>query len=145
MILWRERIWRKNPSPCRRHHHPRKSMIQGPEVSATEHMSLVDHLTELRYRLIKAFQGIILGVGVGVYFSEEILSLIRKPVLQYLGPMGGLVFTGVMDKFMAHLKVGVLGGVIMTCPYWLYHVWAFIAPGLYKHERRYAAGFIFVW
>ena len=105
-------------------------------------MSLVEHLTELRYRLIKAFQGIIVGVGISVYFSEEILSVIRQPVLKYLGPNGGLVFTGVMDKFMAHLKVGVLGGVILTCPYWLYHVWKFISPGLYKHERRYAAGFI---
>lgn len=106
-----------------------------------DQMTLVAHLTELRYRLIKAFQGIILGVAVGVYYSEFILSLIRKPVLKYL-PNGGLVFTGVMDKFMAHIKVGMLGGVILTCPYWLYHVWKFISPGLYKHERRYAAGFI---
>ncbi len=111
-------------------------------MSGHEQMSLVEHLTELRYRLIKAFQGIILGVGLSVYFSEEILSIIRRPVLKYLGPNGGLVFTGVMDKFMAHLKVGVLGGVILTCPYWLYHVWKFISPGLYKHEQRYAAGFI---
>ena len=113
-----------------------------PGAVAGDQMTLVEHLTELRYRLIKAFQGIILGVGVGVYFSEQILSVIRQPVLKYLGPNGGLVFTGVMDKFMAHLKVGVLGGVIMTCPYWLYHLWKFISPGLYKHERRYAAGFI---
>jgi sec-independent protein translocase protein TatC len=108
----------------------------------TDQMTLIAHLTELRYRLIKAFQGIILGVGVGVYFSEEILSVIRRPVLKYLGANGGLVFTGVMDKFMSHVKVGVLGGVILTCPYWLYHLWKFLSPGLYKHERRYAAGFI---
>jgi sec-independent protein translocase protein TatC len=108
----------------------------------SDHMTLIAHLTELRYRLIKAAYGIIIGIGVGTYFSEEILTVIRAPVLQYLGPNGGLVFTGVMDKFMAHLKVGVLGGVILTCPYWLYHVWKFISPGLYKHERRYAAGFI---
>jgi sec-independent protein translocase protein TatC len=108
----------------------------------SDQMTLVGHLTELRYRLIKAIQGIAVGVGIGVYFSEEILTVIRKPVLQYLGPSGGLVFTGVMDKFMAHLKVGVLGGVILTCPYWLYHLWRFLSPGLYKHERRYAAGFI---
>src|SRR5580704_6919914 len=105
-------------------------------------MSLMEHLTELRYRIIKSLQGIFVGVGLGIYFSEDVLSIIRKPVLQYLGPNGGLVFTGVMDKFMAHLKVGVLGGVILTCPYWLYHLWRFISPGLYKHERRYAAGFI---
>lgn len=104
-------------------------------------MTLIEHLTELRYRLIKAFQGIIVGVAVGIYFSENILTVIRAPVLKYLG-QGGLVFTGVLDKFMAHLKVGFLGGIILTCPYWLYHVWAFISPALYKNERRFAAGFI---
>lgn len=116
-------------------------MSSEPQASG-EAMTLIDHLTELRYRLIKAFQGIAVGVGAGIYFSEEILAVIRQPVLKYLGPNGGLVFTGVMDKFMAHLKVGLLGGVILTCPYWLYHLWAFLSPGLYKHERRYAAGFI---
>src|SRR5258708_988974 len=108
----------------------------GAEAISETQMSLIEHLTELRYRLIKAFQGIILGVGLSVYYSEEILSIIRRPVIKYLGANGGLVFTGVMDKFMAHLKVGVLGGVILTCPYWLYHLWKFISPGLYKHERR---------
>ena len=105
-------------------------------------MSLMEHLTELRYRLIKAAQGVVVGLGVGIYFSEDVLSLIRAPVLKHLGPNGGLVFTGVMDKFMAHLKVGVLTGFILTCPYWLYHLWKFISPGLYKNERRYIAGFI---
>src|SRR3984957_5272866 len=120
-------------------------------LEAPDQMSLIAHLTELRYRLIKAFQGIAIGIAIGVYFSEQILTVIRQPVLKYLGPNGGLVFTGVMDKFMAHLKVGMLGGVILTCPYWLYHVWRFLSPGLYKHERRYAVGFIisgtllFVW
>lgn len=105
-------------------------------------MTLIEHLTELRYRLIRSFQGIFVGVCIAVYFSEQILTVVRKPVLKYLGPTGGLVFTGVMDKFMAHLKIGFLGGVILTCPWWLYHLWRFISPGLYKHERRYAAGFI---
>jgi sec-independent protein translocase protein TatC len=104
-------------------------------------MSLVEHLTDLRYRVIKCLQGLFIGIGIGIYFSEPLLALIRKPILPYLNN-GGLVFTGVMDKFLAHLKVGALGGVILTCPYWLYHVWKFISPGLYKHERRFAAGFI---
>ncbi len=105
-------------------------------------MTLVEHLTDLRYRVVKALQGIVVGVVVGLYFSEQILTVIRKPILPYLGDHGGLVFTGVMDKFMAHVKVGALAGLILTCPYWLYHVWKFISPGLYKNERKYAAGFI---
>lgn len=105
-------------------------------------MSLVEHLTELRYRLIRALQGIVIGSVIGIYYSEFLMALIRKPILPYLGADGGLVFTGVMDKFMAHLKVGALSGVILSCPYWLYHLWKFISPGLYKNERRYALGFI---
>jgi sec-independent protein translocase protein TatC len=112
------------------------------EASGDGQMSLIEHLKELRYRLIKAIQGLVVGVGLCIYFSEEILSVIRQPILKHLGPGGGLVFTGVMDKFMVHLKVGVLGGVIVTCPYWLFHLWKFISPGLYKNERRYIAGFI---
>jgi sec-independent protein translocase protein TatC len=107
-----------------------------------QQMTLVEHLTELRYRVVKMLQGIVLGMGLCLYFSEDILTVIRKPILPYLGENGGLVFTGVMDKFMAHIKVGALAGVILTCPYWLYHVWKFVSPGLYKNERKYAAGFI---
>jgi sec-independent protein translocase protein TatC len=107
-----------------------------------QQMTLVEHLTELRYRVVKMLQGIVLGMGICLYFSEDILTVIRKPILPYLGENGGLVFTGVMDKFMAHIKVGALAGVILTCPYWLYHVWKFVSPGLYKNERKYAAGFI---
>lgn len=107
-----------------------------------QQMTLVEHLTELRYRLVKMMQGVFLGIAVGIYFSENLMTVIRKPILPYLPKDSGLVFTGVMDKFMAHLKVGALAGVILTCPYWLYHVWAFISPGLYKKERKYAAGFI---
>jgi sec-independent protein translocase protein TatC len=104
-------------------------------------MPLVEHLTELRYRLVKILQGMIVGMSVCIYYSEFLFAIIRQPILPYLGGQG-LVFTGVMDKFMAHLKVGALGGLILTCPYWLYHVWQFISPGLYKKERKYAVGFI---
>lgn len=107
------------------------------------HMSLVEHLTDLRYRLVKCLQGLVVGMGVCIYFSEYLFALVRRPILPYLGDKGGLVYTGVMDKFMAHIKVGALGGIILTCPYWLYHVWQFVSPGLYKKERKYALGFIF--
>lgn len=109
-----------------------------------ESMTLVQHLVELRYRVVKSLQGIFIAMAGGLYFSEDILSVIRKPILPYLGENGGLVFTGVMDKFLAHIKVGALAGLILSCPFWLYHVWQFISPGLYKNERKYAAGFIVV-
>ncbi len=105
-------------------------------------MTLVDHLTDLRYRLLMIALGLVIGTGICLYFSPELFTLIRKPILPFLGSTGGLVFTGVMDKFLAHLKIGFLGGLILTCPYWLYHVWQFVSPGLYRNERVYALGFI---
>ena len=112
-------------------------------MTETTSQSLIGHLTELRHRIIMSALGIAVGVAIGVWQSEFLLEIIRRPILPHLGPNGGLVFTGVMDKFMAHFKVGALGGVVLTCPWWLFQVWKFIAPGLHRHERRYAVGFIF--
>lgn len=103
--------------------------------------SLVDHLTELRNRLIRALLAIAIGAFASWNYSEQIFDFIRQPIMPYL-PEGGLVFTGMMDKFMAHLKLSILSGFILTCPIWLYQVWAFVAPGLYKNERGYAVSFL---
>lgn len=104
-------------------------------------MSLVDHLRELRFRLIRSLYGIILGMGVALYYAGQLMDIIRRPVQPYL-PSGGLVFTGVLDKFLAHIKIGLFGGIILSCPFWLYHVWKFISPALYEKERKYLVGFI---
>ncbi|MGE3973060.1 MAG: twin-arginine translocase subunit TatC [Bdellovibrionales bacterium] len=102
---------------------------------------LVDHLTELRYRVVRILWILILGSTVGWIYSDQIFGIIRQPILAYL-PDGGLVYTGVMDKFMAYIQIAILSGVIFTCPLWLYQVWAFIAPGLYRNEKKYAIGFL---
>tara|TARA_Y100001958_G_C21239795_1_gene567133 strand:+ start:594 stop:1325 length:732 start_codon:yes stop_codon:yes gene_type:complete len=106
-----------------------------------QEQSLVDHLTELRKRLVYAFLAIAVGMGVCWAFSEQLMDLIRNPILPYL-PEGGLIFTGVMDKFMAHVKVALAGGVVLSCPFWLFQVWKFVSPGLYENERKYAGAFI---
>lgn len=110
-------------------------------MSPNEEQTLIDHLAELRTRLIYAFLGVACGMALCWGFSEQIMDLIRHPILPYL-PQGGLVFTGVMDKFMAHVKVALLGGVIISCPFWIFQLWKFVAPGLYEGERKYASVFI---
>ncbi len=114
-------------------------MSENEETAAGQ--SLVEHLADLRLRLINSLYGIILGFGLCYYFSENIFNIIRQPIQPFL-PSGGLIFTGPMDKFMAHLKISLMCAVILTCPFWLYQVWLFVAPALFKKEKRYALGFI---
>jgi sec-independent protein translocase protein TatC len=105
--------------------------------------TLVEHLTELRTRLIWSIGFILLGFFASWGFSEYIFDIIRGPIQPYLSTdSGGLVFTAPMDKFMAHLKVSFLAGIILTCPLWLTQVWLFVAPGLYAGEKKYVVGFI---
>jgi sec-independent protein translocase protein TatC len=102
------------------------------ESRAEGQMSLFEHLHELR---------ILLGMLVCWYFSEPLFSFLREPIQQYL-PTGGLVFTAPMDKFMAHVKISFVGGMLLAAPFWLFQLWSFIAPALYKKEKKVAAGFV---
>ena len=103
--------------------------------------SLTDHLTELRNCLVKSAYAVLIGALLCGYFHEEIFNIIRAPISPYLEG-GGLVFTNPMDKFMAHIKLSVMAGVMVSCPAWLYQVWMFVAPGLYTHEKKYTITFI---
>lgn len=103
--------------------------------------TLTSHLGELRKRLIRAILSIGVGALICYSFSDKIFNLIRQPIAPYL-PEGGLIFTGPADLFIAHLKLSVVSGIIISCPFWLYQIWLFIAPGLYRNEKKYAGIFI---
>lgn len=107
----------------------------------TETQTLVDHLADLRSTLMKSGYGIIAGMILCYNFTEQIFDIIRAPIAKYL-PAGGLVFTGPADKFIAHLKIAFFGGVILSCPFWIYQAWKFIAPGLYSKEKKYTMTFM---
>jgi sec-independent protein translocase protein TatC len=102
--------------------------------------SLTDHLVELRVRLIRSVWAIAIATILAWAFSEQIFDLIRSPIAPYL--KNGLVFTNPMDKFIAHIKVAMLAGVMVSCPIWLLQIWQFVAPGLYSSEKKYSALFI---
>ncbi|MFK8137440.1 MAG: twin-arginine translocase subunit TatC [Bdellovibrionales bacterium] len=107
-----------------------------------EPTTLTEHLEELRKRLIYSVAGILLAFAFCFLgFSETILDIVRAPIVPFL-PEKGLVFTAPMDKFMAHVKVSLLSSVILTCPFWLYQLFAFISPGLYEKERKFSIWFI---
>ncbi|MBC7421039.1 MAG: twin-arginine translocase subunit TatC [Bdellovibrio sp.] len=105
-------------------------------------MTLIDHISELRYRIVRAALGVFVGMCFCWGFSEKLFDFIRGPIQPYL-PNGGLVFTAPIDKFMAHIKISFVCGALISAPFWLYHLWKFISPALYKNEKKIAAGFVF--
>tara|TARA_B100001248_G_C27399050_1_gene468330 strand:- start:613 stop:1332 length:720 start_codon:yes stop_codon:yes gene_type:complete len=107
-----------------------------------EEQSLSEHLSDLRKALLWSILFITIGFAASFSQSELIFDFARKPIEPFIGQ--GLVFTGVMDKFIAHIKVSILAGIILSSPFWLYQVWNFISPALYKNEKRYAVVFLSV-
>lgn len=103
--------------------------------------SLYEHLADLRKHLINCVYILVIATGACYGFSEKIFNFVRAPIAPYL-PGGGLIYTGPLDKFIAHLKLSVVCGVLVSCPFLLYQVWQFVAPGLYAKERKYTMAFI---
>lgn len=114
---------------------------QADLTDAGDGQTLFDHLAELRDRIINSLLGVLAGMAASWSVSEKIFNIIRDPIAPYL-PSGGLVFTAPMDKFLAHIKISLFAGVVLSCPFWMFQLWKFVSPGLYTKEKKYAAGFI---
>jgi len=109
-------------------------------------MSLLEHLEELRRRIIYALISIAVGFGVAYHFSEQLYRLMERPILQALHNNGlseKLVYTNPTEPFNVYLKIGVIAGLFLASPAVLYQVWMFISPGLYRHEKKYILPFLF--
>lgn len=98
-------------------------------------MSLGDHLEELRARLILALIGLALGAVVCLIFGPKILAFIQRPY--YAQTDNRLIVIGVADSFVAYMKISIISGLILTSPWVFYHLWMFVAAGLFPSERRY--------
>ena len=102
-------------------------------------LSLMDHLVELRDRLLRMILAILI-VFVGLFaFSEEIFSLTAEPLLNLMPEGTSMIATGVTTPFLVPFKLVLLLSVLLTIPYLLHQLWAFVAPGLYMHEKRLAS------
>ena len=98
--------------------------------------SLVSHLVELRDRLIKIVIGVVVVLLCLFPFANEIYSFLAEPLLKHLPESSTMVAIDVASPFLTPFKLVMLLAVVLTIPWILYQLWAFIAPGLYKHEKR---------
>ncbi len=95
------------------------------------------HLEELRNRLIVCFIAVGIGFVVSYGFKEKLFQLLTKPLLSVMEKSDKLIFTGLPEAFFTYLKVAFLSGIILAIPVILYQFWMFVAPGLYKKEKKF--------
>jgi sec-independent protein translocase protein TatC len=108
-------------------------------------MSFLDHLDELRKRLVRIAIYLAAGFVVGFYFSDDLYNFLSSPVrseLERLGIEGGMTWTSVVAPFMTSMRVALLASVFLTLPFTFFEVWKFISPGLYRKEKKYVVPFI---
>jgi sec-independent protein translocase protein TatC len=125
----------------------------GRSADDAARMPLGEHIRELRNRLMKAAAAIIVGAIIGFVFRAHVLHLLEGPVCQVKGvhgvgqktaqcPNGALVFQGPTAQVSLSFKIAMYVGIVIGSPVWLYQLWAFLAPGLYKKEKKYSLSFI---
>lgn len=124
-------------------------------------MPLIQHLRELRTRLLKAGIALALGTIVGFVFFDSVWEVLKEPFCNLPAPKGPapgmagviggsggdgcsrpLVVHGIFESFFLRLRLAIAIGAILACPVWLYQLWAFVSPGLHTHERRYSFSFV---
>lgn len=121
-------------------------------------MPLADHLRELRNRLAKAMLAIVVVTVIAAFFYNDIINFLTKPILDSVGcgktfeqlahssddtqQCARITINGLLAPFTLALQVSLMSGVVFASPIWLYQLWAFVAPGLHKHEKKYAYAFV---
>ncbi|POX62678.1 twin-arginine translocase subunit TatC [Streptomyces sp. Ru62] len=121
-------------------------------------MPLADHLRELRNRLAKAMLAIVVVTVVAAFFYNDIINFLTRPILDSIGcpetfeelakasgkhQCAEITINGLLAPFTLALQVSLMAGVVLASPIWLYQLWAFVAPGLHRHEKKYAYAFVF--
>ncbi len=104
-------------------------------------MSFFDHLAELRTRIVWSLVPAGVGLMIALYFTDRIMVFLQRPLAKLKTPP---VFLAPTEYFWTYMKVAMITGLFVAMPVVLWNVWAFVAPGLHKHERRYAAPFVII-
>ncbi len=102
------------------------------------------HLEELRKRLIVCFVAVGIGFVAAYGFKEKLFQVLTAPLIRVMKSGDTLIFTNLPEAFFAYLKVSFLAGLMLAAPVILYQFWMFVAPGLYKRERRVLLPIVFL-
>jgi sec-independent protein translocase protein TatC len=105
-------------------------------------MSFLEHLEELRKRIIYACLGVLGGIGAGLAFIDQIFNFILGPTRRALPPGRTLIYTQPGEAFSLYVYISLISGAVLAAPFIMYQVWLFIAPGLYANEKRFAIPFV---
>lgn len=111
--------------------------VETPGQAEERPMTLLDHLTELRNRLLRAFIAVAVGFLLCYSVAKTLFHYLALPLIHVLPGDSRLMFTGLPGGFFVELKVAFVAGIFLASPYLFYQIWAFIAPGLYASERKY--------
>ncbi len=117
----------------------------GSEAETMPTMGFLDHLEELRKRIIHSIIAVAIGCAACWGYRERIYGVMQKPIIDALRANGldeKLVYLNPTEPFNLYLKIAALAGLFLTSPYVLYQLWMFISPGLYRREKRYVVPFM---
>ena len=113
-------------------------MSDEPDRELLAEGTLISHLVELRQRLLKAVVAIAIVFAPCAWFANDLFTIIATPLIQKMPAGSSMIATSLISPFMAPLKLSLFVALFIAMPYVLYQVWAFVAPGLYKREKRFA-------
>lgn len=105
-------------------------------------MSFLEHLDELRSRLLRIAIVFLVLLAACWFVSDRILGFLMSPIREHLFEGGDIIFISLTEPFVVYMKASAIGALFLAAPYILWQLWGFVAPGLYKSERRAAAMFI---
>jgi sec-independent protein translocase protein TatC len=120
----------------------REDEFESDEAEAGGKMSFLEHLDELRRRIIYAVISLAAGFIVCCFFIGQIFDFIMRPMQLLLPPGGTLVYTDPSEAFILYIKIAAIGGLLLASPAVFTQLWLFVAPGLYAHEKKWAIPFV---
>lgn len=120
--------------------------VYDEEENDASAMTLIEHLEELRWRIFKSLIAIVLGAIIAFIFRTHIMTFLTWPLPKTADSLthGKLIVTGIAEGFTVYLKISIATGILLAIPVILYQIWAFVAPGLYEHEKKKSVPFIFI-